>query len=94
MKIYTFGAEDAPVLLLLPGTCCHWKSNFGAVIRSFYFYFLPANERDMFLCAGQCRELDKANFQPYKNPHLSGPSAKIIRPAVASVKEFRHFRRF
>ena len=32
MKIYTFGAEDAPVLLLLPGTCCHWKSNFGAVI--------------------------------------------------------------
>ena len=32
MKIYTFGAEDAPVLLLLPGTCCHWKSNFGAMI--------------------------------------------------------------
>ena len=32
MKVYTFGAEDAPVLLLLPGTCCHWKSNFGAVI--------------------------------------------------------------
>ena len=28
MKIYYFGAEDAPVLLLLPGTCCHWKSNF------------------------------------------------------------------
>ena len=32
MKIYHFGAEGAPVLLLLPGTCCHWKSNFGAVI--------------------------------------------------------------
>ena len=32
MKIYHFGAEDAPVLLLLQGTCCHWKSNFGAVI--------------------------------------------------------------
>ena len=32
MKIYHFGAEDAPVLLLLPGTCCHWKSNFSAVI--------------------------------------------------------------
>ena len=32
MKIYPFGAEDAPVLLLLPGTCCHWKSNFGAVL--------------------------------------------------------------
>ena len=29
MKIYPFGDEDAPVLLLLPGTCCHWKGNFG-----------------------------------------------------------------
>ena len=32
MKIYSFGAENAPVILLLPGTCCHWKSNFGKVI--------------------------------------------------------------
>ena len=32
MKIYTFGAENAPAILLLPGTCCHWKSNFGHVI--------------------------------------------------------------
>ena len=32
MKVYAFGAEDAPALLLLSGTCCHWKSNFGRVI--------------------------------------------------------------
>ena len=32
MKFYTFGQEGAPVILLLPGTCCHWKSNFGGVI--------------------------------------------------------------
>ena len=32
MKIYGFGAEDAPVILLLPGTCCHWKGNFSHVI--------------------------------------------------------------
>lgn len=32
MKIYTFGQETVPVMLLLPGTCCHWKGNFGAVI--------------------------------------------------------------
>ena len=38
MKIYPFGDEDAPVLLLLPGTCCHWKGNFGHVI--------PLLERD------------------------------------------------
>ena len=61
-------------------------------IRS--FYFLPANGRDAFLRAGRSCWLYKANFQPYKKPLLSGPSAKIIRPAVASVKEFRHFRGF
>ena len=32
MKAYAFGAEDAPTLLLLPGTCCHWQGNFGRVI--------------------------------------------------------------
>ena len=38
MKIYTFGDEKAPVIMLLPGTCCHWKANFGHVI--------PLLERD------------------------------------------------
>ena len=32
MKIYTFGRPDAPAILLLPGTCCHWKGNFDHVI--------------------------------------------------------------
>lgn len=32
MKAYSFGAETSPAIMLLPGTCCHWKSNFGKVI--------------------------------------------------------------
>lgn len=32
MKFYRFGKPQSPVLLLLPGTCCHWKWNFEAVI--------------------------------------------------------------
>lgn len=32
MKFYTFGEAENPVILLLPGTCCHWKLNFGEVI--------------------------------------------------------------
>ena len=32
MKIYGFGRENAPAILLLPGTCCQWRSNFGHVI--------------------------------------------------------------
>ena len=32
MRVYGFGDPAAPALLLLPGTCCHWKSNFSHVI--------------------------------------------------------------
>lgn len=32
MKFYEFGGKTAPVIILLPGTCCHWKANFGEVI--------------------------------------------------------------
>ena len=32
MKFYSFGKATAPVIMLLPGTCCHWKSNFAKVI--------------------------------------------------------------
>lgn len=32
MKVYSFGEEHAPAILLLPGTCCHWKANFNKVI--------------------------------------------------------------
>ena len=32
MKFYEFGEKSDPVILLLPGTCCHWKLNFGEVI--------------------------------------------------------------
>lgn len=38
MKFYCFGDEVKPVIILLPGTCCHWKRNFGHVI--------PLLERD------------------------------------------------
>ena len=32
MKVYEFGNLSNPVILLLSGTCCHWKCNFGHVI--------------------------------------------------------------
>lgn len=32
MKFYEFGDSNNPVILLLPGTCCHYKANFEAVI--------------------------------------------------------------
>ena len=32
MKVYEFGDKIKPVIVLLPGTCCYWKTNFGEVI--------------------------------------------------------------
>ncbi len=32
MKVYSFGESKNPTVMLLPGTCCHWKSNFGHII--------------------------------------------------------------
>ncbi len=32
MKAYQFGNKQAPAILLLTGTRCHWKSNFENVI--------------------------------------------------------------
>ena len=36
MKYYHLGQEDAPVLLLLPSTCCHWRANFGGRLHAAY----------------------------------------------------------
>ena len=33
MKVYEFGEQGKPVLMLLPGTGCYWRSNFGKVIE-------------------------------------------------------------
>lgn len=32
MKFYEFGQKENPVIMLIPGTCCHWKNNFSHVI--------------------------------------------------------------
>jgi hypothetical protein len=32
MTIHEFGKKENPVILLLPGTMCHWKGNFDGVI--------------------------------------------------------------
>ncbi len=36
MKFYEFGNKHNPVILLLPGTCCHWKVNYGGKIHAAY----------------------------------------------------------
>ena len=42
MKVYTFGDQSKPVMMLFPGTCCYWKNNFGHVIEGLKEYFYVA----------------------------------------------------
>lgn len=42
MKVYEFGDKNKPVILLLPGTGCHWKLNFSGVIDKLTDSFLVA----------------------------------------------------
>ena len=42
MKIHEFGEKKKPVILLLPGTMCYWKGNFGNVIDNLSKDFLVA----------------------------------------------------
>ena len=67
MKIYTFGDENAPVLLLLPGTCCHWKGNFGHVI--------PLLERDFRVLCVSYDGFDEAEQTEF--PSMLEETAKI-----------------
>lgn len=39
MKVYEFGDSRKPGILLLPGTCCYWKTNFGHVIEGLKEHF-------------------------------------------------------
>lgn len=40
MHIHEFGKKENPVILLLPGTMCYWKGNFGNVIENLSKDFL------------------------------------------------------
>ena len=103
MKIYTFGAEDAPVLLLLPGTCCHWKSNFGAVIP-----LLADSFRVLCVSYDGFDETEQTEFptmleetkkiEAYLKNHCGGPhpgslrllSGRLLRGAAGGTAEHPH----
>lgn len=67
MKFYEFGSRSAPALMLLPGTCCHWQTNFGAVI--------PLLENDFRLICVSYDGFDET--EPSTFPDMITECAKI-----------------
>ena len=39
MKVYEFGEKEKPCIMLFPGTCCYWKTNFGHVLENLQKHF-------------------------------------------------------
>ena len=48
MKIYTFGDSTKPVMLLLPGTCCHYRTFEDVIPRLQDYFYVAAVSYDGF----------------------------------------------
>lgn len=57
MRIHEFGDRKNPVILLLPGTMCYWKGNFGGVIDKL--------SQDFFVAAAAYTGFDEADTENY-----------------------------
>lgn len=77
MKIYAFGDKNKPAIMLFPGTCCYWKTNFGHVLEPLqeHFYTLVVSysgfdETEKSTFVSELDEVEKA--ESYIREHLDG----------------------
>ena len=77
MKVHEFGDKSNPVILLLPGTMCYWKGNFGNVIDNLKEDFYVAavaytgfDEMDTESYSSVTDELEK--IEQYIKEHYDG----------------------
>lgn len=59
MKIHEFGDRKNPVILLLPGTMCYWKGNFGGVIDNL--------AKDFFVAVVAYTGFDETDVESYRS---------------------------
>lgn len=77
MKIYAFGDKDKPAIMLFPGTCCYWKTNFGHVLEPLqaHFYTMVVSysgfdETENSTFISELEEVEK--IESYIKDHLDG----------------------
>lgn len=83
MKFYTFGDRENPAILLLPGTCCHWKRNFGAVI--------PLLKRDFHVICASYDGLDETENTVFPDM-LEEKQSVLFRSDYADGNGYRRSR--
>lgn len=80
MKFYESGASNLPLILLLPGTCCNWRANFGKV--------LPLLEPDFHVVCASYDGFDENENTVF--PDMLTETAKI--EAYIKEKDGGHIR--
>lgn len=77
MKVYTFGDSQKPTIMLFPGTCCYWRTNFGHVLEGlqqhFYTMVVSYSGFDDTESSTFISELDEvAKVEAYIQAHCGG----------------------
>ena len=77
MRIHEFGDKRNPVLLLLPGTACFWKANFGQVInllaKDFFVAVVAYTGFDKLDTESYCSVTEETQkIEEYVNGHYGG----------------------
>ena len=77
MKVYGFGDSNKPSIMLFPGTCCYWKTNFGHVLEGlqqhFYSMIVSYSGFDETENTTFISELDEVEkIEAYIKEHLNG----------------------
>ena len=77
MRVYEFGDKSKPAIMLFPGTCCYWKTNFGHVLEPLqeHFYTIIVSysgfdETENSTFVSELDEVEKA--ESYIKEHLDG----------------------
>lgn len=77
MKVYEFGEQEKPVIMLLSATCCYWKSNVGEVIDPLQRCFRVAcvsydgfDETEKIEC--YIKEITMGMFMQFTDVHWEG----------------------
>ena len=81
MKFYEFGDLNKPVIILLPGTCCHWKATFEKVIP-----FLAQDFRVVCVSYDGFDEIEKSVFHGSVFPDMV--TETLAAPIWIKRKEF------
>ena len=85
MTVYEFGDETKPAIMLLPGACCYWKTNFGEVIPLLQEMFLFIRDYEGEVPGAAAR--DCGNYLDMNLPMAKYLAGKFYDEVLEDIRE-------